>query len=287
VKLLGGLGNQLFQYAAGRSLSMRKKTALYLDTSDYGKANSGISNRNYELGLFNIQASLACPEQIRRFTHPSVIRRNLNRVLPYHKRGHYKELFYHYDPDFFSAAGSTLLEGYWQSQKYFKGIAGILRDEFRVTAPLSAETIDLIDRIKNTNSASVHIRRGDYVKNPETFKFHGVCGVDYYAKALKMMAGKTPGIELFVFSDDMEWTRENIATELPVTYVSHNDSEHAYEDLYLMSHCKHNIIANSSFSWWGAWLNTNPGKIVIAPSKWFNKSDADTKDLLPEEWLTI
>jgi len=287
VRLLGGLGNQLFQYAAGRALAVRKKTRLCLDISAYQQENSDIIRRNYDLGLFNIDALFATPEQIRGFTHPSFIRQKVNSLLPYHKRGYYKELFFHYDPDFFTAAASTLLDGYWQSPKYFRDIADILVEEFRVTAPLSAATIDLMARIRSTNSVSVHIRRGDYVNNPQTFRFHGVCGVEYYTKALEMITNKTAGTELFVFSDDMEWARDNIGAGFRVTYVSHNDSGHAYEDLCLMSHCKHNVIANSSFSWWGAWLNRNPGKVVIAPARWFNESNADTKDLLPEEWLTI
>jgi hypothetical protein len=287
VRLLGGLGNQLFQYAAGRSLAVRKKTQLYLDVSAYGQERSDIIRRSYDLGLFNIDAPFATSEQVRRFTRPPFIRQKMNRLLPYHKRGYYKELFFHYDPDFFTAAASTLLEGYWQSEKYFSGITDILLDEFRVTAPLSAGTGDLISRIKSSNSVSVHIRRGDYVNNPVTLEVHGLCGADYYTKALSAMAGMTGDIELFVFSDDMEWTRQNITAEFPVTYVDHNDSSHAYEDLYLMSLCKHNIIANSSFSWWGAWLNANPDKTVVAPSRWFNRSDADTSDLLPAEWIKL
>lgn len=286
VKLIGGLGNQLFQYAAARSLANRKNTKLCIDATGFDKASKDIK-RNYELDLFNIDASFASAEQVRKITRPSVISRGFNKLRPYYRKNYYREQYAHFDPNFFKASSSTLLEGYWQSERYFKEIRNIILDEFRITAPLSSSTVDLASRISNSNSVSLHVRRGDYISNPETFKFHGICEPEYYGKALELLAGKAGPIEIFVFSDEIEWAKKNILTRSPITFVDHNDSGHAYEDLYLMSLCRHNIIANSSFSWWGAWLNKNPGKIVVAPSKWFGEANIDTKDLIPQEWLKV
>jgi Glycosyl transferase family 11 len=287
VKLSGGLGNQLFQFAAGKALSIKKKSPLWLDISGFGHLPEGTTPRVYELNSFGIKAGLASPSQIEKVAKPKGLKRLLNKVSPYYRQAVYQEPFYHYDIHFPQASSNTILEGYWQSEKYFKDACPVIRSELQVTASLSPATAAFIRRISNVNAVSVHVRRGDYVSDQKTHQYHGACDLNYYRKSLQLITQKTTDPELFVFSDDIAWAKENLLTELPINFVDHNDDVHAYEDLYLMSHCKHNIIANSSFSWWGAWLNNHPGKIVIAPSKWFNKSDADTKDLLPAEWLTI
>jgi hypothetical protein len=285
--LEGGLGNQLFQYSAARSLAIKKGTELFIDATGYDTDRNDITKRRNELGLFNIKAQPASPALISKVANRSFAGRVVGKFLPYYRQRYYAERHFHYDPNFSKASSSTILVGFWQSEKYFKDISDTIKEEFLVTAPLSSSTIEVCDRIKNTNSVSLHVRRGDYVSNPATLTYHGVCEPEYYEKALKVIAEKAGEIELFVFADDIEWAKKNIVTSFPVTFVDHNDSLHAYEDLYLMSHCRHNIIANSSFSWWAAWLNNNPGKIVIAPAKWFNESDADPRDLIPEAWIKI
>ena len=287
VRLQGGLGNQLFQYSAARSLAIKKRTELFIDATGYDTDRNDITKRKNELRLFNIKAQLATPELINKVANKSFVERVVSKVLPYYRLNYYTERHFHYDPNFFKASSSVILVGFWQSEKYFKDIISIVKEEFLITAPLSSSTIEICNQIKNTNSVGLHVRRGDYVSNPATLSYHGVCEPEYYEKALEILAEKAGEIELFVFADEIEWAKENIVTSFPVTFVDHNDSQHAYEDLYLMSHCKHNIIANSSFSWWAAWLNNNPAKIVIAPAKWFNESNADPRDLLPEEWLKI
>jgi hypothetical protein len=283
---VGGLGNQLFQYAAGRSLALKKNTSLALDAFGYDREPEGTIKRSYGLHLFNICAPLATVEQINKIAHLSLTDRILEKLAFRSRPSYYREPFFHFDPEFFKSSASTILEGYWQSEQYFKDISPTVRADLRLVAPLSAAALEMASLIASRKSISLHIRRGDFANNPKTFDYHGVCEPGYYREAVRKITERHSDLEIFVFSDDMDWAKRHITTDLPMTFV--NDAgRNDYEDLYLMSLCKHNIIANSSFSWWGAWLNNNPGKIVIAPARWFNGSDADTKDLLPEEWIKV
>lgn len=285
VKLSGGLGNQLFQYATGRALAIRKKTGLCFDTSNYGREEAGVIRRGIALQHFQVEGTIATPHQLRKLLQPSLLSKLARKIfaLP---SVYYRERFFHFDPEVLETGTTVLLDGYWQSEKYFKAIAPVVRKDLRVISPLSAETRAMADRIANTRSVSLHVRRGDYVNDPKTLSYHGVCEPGYYTKAIAALKERVGEMEIFVFSDDMDWAKENISTEFPMTFVNHPGRQD-YEDLYLMSLCRHNIIANSSFSWWGAWLNINPGKAVVAPARWFNESNADTKDLLPPEWLKV
>ncbi|HEY4109827.1 alpha-1,2-fucosyltransferase [Puia sp.] len=295
--LNGGLGNQLFQYAAGKALSLKKGVPLYLDISGFDHLPEGTTKRVYELKPFRVSAAPATASQVEKLAAPAFAGRLWDRAMPYYRRHVYQEPFYHYDPHFFDASPNTLLKGYWQSERYFKNYHSVIREELSVHTPLSAATQALAQKIASVNAVSFHIRRGDYATDAKTQSYHGLCSPEYYREALRVLmqrisaggpdAGGPGGIELFVFSDDIPWAKANRLTEFPVTFVEHNDSLHSFEDLYLMSRCKHHIIANSSFSWWGAWLNDQPGKVVIAPAKWFARSDADTKDLIPAEWLRV
>jgi hypothetical protein len=287
VRLNGGLGNQMFQFAAGKALAIQKKTRLLLDISGFDNLPQGTTKRAYELGSFDIKAEFAGVRQIEMLARPKGIIRLLDKSRPYYRKTVYCEPFFHYDPNFFRASSNTILAGYWQSEKYFKDAAAVIRNELQVKAPLSPATQALARHIDSVNAVSIHIRRGDYVSDEKTNQYHGTCSLDYYAGALSLLMQRTSGAELFVFSDEIGWAEKNLVSPLPSHFVQRNDGGQPYEDLFLMSRCRHHIIANSSFSWWGAWLNKNPGKIVIAPSKWFNESDADTKDLLPGEWLKV
>jgi hypothetical protein len=142
----------------------------------------------------------------------------------------------------------------------------------------------LLKRVSSNNSVSVHIRRGDYVSNPHASKFHGTKGLDYYEKAVERIAETVKNPELFVISDDIEWCKENLRLPYKTTHI---DGNAGFEDMHIMSHCAHNIIANSSFSWWAAWLNTNPDKVVIAPKKWFNDESINTEDVVPKTWIRL
>ncbi len=179
------------------------------------------------------------------------------------------------------------LQGYWQSEKYFKDIEKIIRDDFTFSEEPDYQNKQMADTIKCCEAVSLHVRRGDYVSNPVTTEYHGICSEDYYRRAVREVERYCKNPQFFVFSDDPSWAKENLETGYPTTIIDFNGSEKDYEDLRLMSLCQHHIIANSSFSWWGAWLSWNPQKIVIAPKKWFNRPEINTQDLIPESWIRI
>jgi glycosyl transferase family 11 len=286
VKLFGGLGNQLFQYAAGRSLSLRNDTPLFLDIADFDADQTSLTKRSFELGVFSIPAGIASRQQTDKFLHPPLIRKTIDKMRPYFRKSVYHEPFFHYDENFSRASSQTLLHGYWQSERYFEQATAVVRDDLRIKAPLSEQTRRMADRISGSPSVSLHVRRGDYVKDAATMRYHGVCDPEYYRRAIGEITRMKGDLEVFVFSDDMDWVKANITSGLSMTFVE-NAGRQAYEDIFLMSLCQHNIIANSSFSWWGAWLNANPQKVVIAPSRWFNEAKADTRDLLPAQWIKL
>lgn len=289
VKLIGGLGNQMFQYAAGRSLAHNYKTELKLDIRDF----KNYTLRNYDLNNFDIIENFATSSDLSRILFPSDIIavkvfkhviRSVSRVQPIE---YIKEKEYNFQQNFLKLQDNIYLDGYWQSEKYFLDIANIIKKEFSFVNPLTSTSQDLAGQIQNCDAVSLHVRRGDYVSDPKTNSMHGVCGIEYYCNAVDMISKNVENPYFFVFSDDPDWACHNIKPNAPTVYVRHEDNSKDYEDIYLMSMCKHNIIANSSFSWWGAWLNENPDKIVIAPKKWFNSKDMDTRDLLPDKWYKL
>lgn len=173
--------------------------------------------------------------------------------------------------------------GYWQCEHYFEDIRALILAEFTPAELPDQINLDVGRKIAQSMSISLHVRRGDYVNN----KFHSFLGLDYYRVAVAEMASKTECPHMFVFTDDPEWCRQNLNISFPYTLVTHNPGPQAYWDIILMSRCKHNIIANSSFSWWGAWLNQNPRKIVIAPKRWFGDPSVDTIDRVPKGWIRL
>lgn len=280
VKLLGGLGNQLFQYACARNLADIHKTNLKIDVSGY---DNEPNNRKYMMDYFNVSSSIALPNEL--IPHNDVIS---NLLFKFHKPSNYfVEKYFHHDPSVELLPDGSYLDGYWQSEKYFKRIEQIIRREFTVTTPPSTKNQKLIDKIRSCESVSLHIRRGDYVTNPKTNTLYGTCPPEYYEKSIQQIKEKVKRPIYFVFSDDPEWIRSNMITGYPQHIVDINGPNDAHEDLRLMSCCKHHIIANSSFSWWGAWLSNNLKKIVIAPEKWFNNYHKDEQDIIPEQWVRI
>ena len=288
VKLCGGIGNQMFQYSAGRRLAYVHSTELKLDISWF----EIYKLRKYALGAFNIQENFATLEEIEALKvikHgfadrliANVMGRKTGTAPPYIREKHPS-----FDPEILSLPDGVYLEGYWQSEKYFAGMEGIIRPEFTVKTAQEGKNCELADMIASCASVSLHIRRGDYVSNPEANRVHGICTLDYYHRCVKQLTKIVKKPHFFVFSDDHDWVRDNLKLSYPMTPVNHNGSDKDYEDLRLMSQCRHNIIANSTFSWWGAWLNESPDKIVIAPERWFNDSSRDTKDLIPDNWIRI
>ncbi|MBI1920672.1 MAG: alpha-1,2-fucosyltransferase [Geobacter sp.] len=289
VKLTGGLGNQMFQYAAGRRLAHFRNTPLKLDLSWFSDFSPMDTPRAYALAPFSIQAEPSTAEETAIVREPKygMLRQLFNKINPSYRPTHIREKRFRFDPSTLSLPGNVYLDGYWQSEKYFSDIASIIRREFTVRTEPDAPNCEVAGLIKGCEAVSIHFRRGDYVADAKTAAYHGICSVAYYHEAVKLVAARVDEPHFFVFSDDPAWVRENFAIPHPMTVVDHNGPDQAHEDLRLMSLCRHHIIANSSFSWWGAWLSDNPDKIVIAPRRWFAEKSIDTRDLLPEGWVRV
>lgn len=288
VRLLGGLGNQCFQYATGRAIADWHQVPLKLDISFFDR----YPNREYRLHHFNISADLASRAEMERMTGKGKNRliRWVDAIwqkrLPYYRRLVYEQQGQCYDPHIKDAGDDVYLAGYWQSEKFFIDIEGIIRQELAVKKPPDELNRSVCKHIEKTESVSLHIRRGDYASDPKVNQVHGLCSLEYYEAAIKTLTQTVKKPSFFVFSDDITWARNNLDLDIATTYVDHNGNAKDFEDLRLMRHCKHHIIANSSFSWWGAWLCDHPQKIVIAPKRWF-KIPLGTIDLIPDSWLRL
>ncbi|MBF0430908.1 MAG: alpha-1,2-fucosyltransferase [Fibrobacteria bacterium] len=310
VQLVGGLGNQLFQYAMGRKLSLLNNIPLKLDTVT-GFSQDDVYKRCYRLDKFAIKAEVASPSEIQQakslgsaqFLFKNMLRlHNYLKVPPLcklgarllnHKKKYYlKETSMRYNP-FLSEISLTqaYLEGYWQSEKYFVDIKSMLQKELSVNTPLQGLNHDLAKNISSSESVCLHCRRlfgydADGNRRPEDLSKFGVTDLSFYDRAIEILSKKHPALKLFIFSDDPSWAKEHINYKYPSTFIDGNmDKEH--EDLRLMSLCKHQIVPNSTFSWWGAWLNTYPNKTIITPAVWRANEAFNSPDLLPGSWITI
>jgi hypothetical protein len=284
IELMGGLGNQLFQYAYGRALSIKNNCPLKLDISNY----NNYSHRDYSLGTFSICENFASTQDINLLKG-----NNLSFFLKFKKKifninTYYQERNLGFNDEYKKITNPAYCSGYWQSEKYFNEIEDIIRNEFIITTPPSEQNQKLITKIKEDNAISIHVRRGDYVNDKHTNQVHGTCSLSYYNKAIELMISKVSNPVFYIFSDDIDWAKKNLLFKEEKIFVDFNDKSN-FEDIRLMSICKHHIIANSSFSWWGAWLNNSTSKIVIAPEIWFNNSDLNnqTYDLIPSGWIRI
>ena len=290
-KLCGGLGNQMFQYCAARQLAEKHRTILKLDISGF----EACSLRRYSLWAFNIVENISSRGEVMalRGCDTGRIGRRLGNIfenifdLRPIRKSYFREKTFAFDPNVLCLPDNVYLDGYWQSEKYFLAVAGIIRSE--LTLKVRESTLDrAVSRdIERSLSVSVHVRRGDYITNEHTNRVHGACGLSYYARSAAVMQRSDWSPHFFVFSDDSVWTASKLTLPGSTTFVDHNGPDLDFQDLRLMSKCKHHIIANSSFSWWGAWLCTNENKVVIAPSQWFSAGDRGTKDLIPENWIRI
>jgi hypothetical protein len=293
LRLRGGLGNQLFQYAAGKSLAQFHHTSLKLDLYFYRTH----SNRKFELENFNIPIELASREEVHRFTGSNPVTRFLNKRENYLRCPEvFTQPYYHFYDDFFGLPGNLYVSGYFQSEKYFKQSGAEIRNWYTAARPLDHVNEKLAEEMRSTASVAIHVRRGDYTN--QYASFFGTVPDEYYQRAIQEIQTRVANAKFIVFSDDIAWCKKNLSLHQPV-FVEHNKGADSYKDLVLMSHCKHNIIANSTFSWWGAWLNKNPDKVVIAPKVWFREAYFkgnftvypariyNTKDLIPEEWIRL
>lgn len=287
-RLNGGLGNQLFQYAAGLALAERLGVPLKLDLSEFDSYRL----RRYELDKFNISAEIASAEETAGFIiNPSRFQRFYSRLaislsLRFNRIA-FRQIRFEYDEAFGKIRYPMYLNGYWQSEKYFKPVENKLRTELQLVDKLGGESQAIFEEILECPAVSLHIRRGDYISNPSAALVHGVCSLEYYHSAVHHVAALVENPQFFVFSDDPQWARANLKIGYRVKFVEANGPDRGVEDMWLMKSCNHHIIANSSFSWWGAWLNDSIDKIVIAPRIWFLDNNIGTRDLIPEKWHKI
>ncbi len=288
----GGLGNQMFQYAMGRSLSLENNAEVKFCIDSFSQYQS---HNGFELQrVFGIELPVASLDELKNVL-------NFGRSNPFLRRALTKDSLkairgskYKLDPEsgynsaLINSLGSdAYLHGYWQSEKYFSKYSDQIRKDFHFANPLDGVNAALMAQIQAFNSVSIHVRRGDYVSNPKTFTTHGVCGIDYYQKAIQLMESQVNEPRFFVFTDDIKWAKQELLTRYPqMTIVDQNLGLDCYKDMQLMSACSHHIIANSSFSWWGAWLNPSDAKLVIAPKHWF-ANGKEAYDLIPPHWRRI
>lgn len=288
--IIGGLGNQMFQYAAGRSLALRHGCELQLDTLDF----AGYSlHQGFELttvfGIDSPQIDRQTRDQLLGWRGSGLARRLLKRCPGFQigRPPFVNEPHFQYWKGWEQLACPAYISGYWQSELYFSDCADQIREDFKFSKPLDPHSKEIAKEIQGAVSVSLHVRRGDYANNLKTNAVHGLCEPAYYASAIKHLSDQLGAMHLFVFSDDIEWARANLPLAAhPHTFVSHNKGSDSWRDMQLMSICRHHVIANSSFSWWAAWLNTSRMKTVVAPKRWFVKN-IDTRDLMPQQWIRI
>ena len=284
-QFMGGLGNQMFQYAAARALSIKRGIPFKIDFDDPYK----FVKRELNLAAFNLKVDIASKRELNKCKPKRRFKKRLWMLLGkdpafrlYREKGDYT--FY---PDFFSCPDGAYISGFWQTEKYFLDIEDIIRSDFQFVRQASGKNEEWLKLIHTGTAISVHVRRGDVITVAKTNQLYGTITPEYYQKAIDSMATSFKDCVFFFFSDDIEWVKENIKTTFPAYYVDANDDAHNYEDLRLMSSCKHHIIANSSFSWWGAWLNPDKQKKVIGPAKWMSSRVIADTDHIPASWILL
>ena len=281
----GGLGNQLFQYAMGSMLASNNQCELKLDLSTF----ETYEWHEYSLAPFKIVAKIAGLKEcaVSKGQNLSLFDRIKRKI--WNNQSIIIEHNLLFDSSYLNFKGSAYVIGYWQSEKYFSAIENQIRNDFQITLPPSQANQNMLDRIKGSNAVSLHIRRGNYVQIDYVNTVHGTCSIGYYIEAMDLIASKVSNPVVYIFSDDIPWAKENLHLNFEMVFVDINDAQTDYEDLRLMSACRHHILANSTFSWWGAWLNNNSDKMVIAPKIWFadNTLNNQTIDLIPKEWMRI
>lgn len=276
VYLAGGLGNQMFQYAAAYALARRRHTRLQLNLSEFGRYEL----RSYMLDRYHLPADILV-------NYNGSVWDKMAARLPV--PGHYQEPHYHIDPAFFTLKDGARLHGYFQSEHYFKEFADDLRDQFTPKNPVQDTRTQ--EAINQANvPVSVHMRRGDYASDAKTQQIHGCASQAYYARAMSLMQNlHGDAVTFFIFSDDPDYA-QSAFSHFPGKHIVRGNPDDPHDDMQLMARCHHHVIANSSFSWWGAWLNPRTDKTVIAPRQWFAPETMrykNTADLFPERWITL
>lgn len=283
VKIIGGLGNQMFQYAYAKALQ-QKNHKVKIDISAFEKYKI---HGGYQLDKYNIELDISSKQENDKFYKNTILRKALRKIkIDFSKSIREKNLLF--DSSLLEIADDNYISGYFQCEKYFKDIRDILLKQFTIKQKLSSYANDMKSEIENSqNSCSLHVRRGDFIDD-KNIKIHGSCDIEYYQNSIKYLQEKISDLRYFIFSDDMDWAKSNLAIQ-NATYIQSKEKRIPHEDIYLMSLCDHNIIANSTFSWWGAWLNKNNNKMVITPKKWFADESMQKQsiDIVCDDWIKI
>lgn len=270
----------------GSMLASNNQCGLKLDLSTY----ENYEWHEYSLAPFAIAAKIAGAREctVSKGKNLSVLNRILRKLTNTRSTIIIEQSLF-CDSRYLNFKGSAYVTGYWQSEKYFKGIENKIREDLQIRIEPSASNKVLLDKIRSANAVSLHIRRGNFVQIDFVNKVHGTCSMDYYQKAVDLISEKISNPVFYIFSDDIPWAKQYLSLNFETVFVDINDAKTDYEDMRLMSNCKHHILANSTFSWWGAWLNPSKEKIVVAPKIWFadEKLNSETADLIPEEWIRI
>ncbi|MCB0506791.1 MAG: alpha-1,2-fucosyltransferase [Bacteroidetes bacterium] len=290
IVLSGGLGNQMFQYAFAKTLAVKHNTQLFLNTQFLESKlpiKSMATQLQYELDIFAIDAILERNIFQSKLLYPFAKANYLLQDKINQQKFHFlKETQHHFNPTYLQAKDNTYIKGNFQSEKYFIEIEEIIRKDFSFKIPLENENKSISEKIQNSNSVSIHIRRGDYISLPQNKHKFAQLSLEYYQQSIAKIKEQIFNPIFFVFSDDIAWVKQ--ALNIDAHFISNNNTNKtAYMDMQLMSMCKHNIIANSTFSWWAAWLNNNPQKIVIAPQHWFADVSINSQDIIPTHWIKL
>ncbi|HIP35301.1 MAG TPA: alpha-1,2-fucosyltransferase [Crocinitomix sp.] len=292
LKITGGLGNQMFQFATAYALAKKNNTNIGIDLSEISskKHKQNFTYRNFQLDkTFNISNFELIPSFAYDFIVGNQLKDKLKRFFV--KGDFFYEKSLEFDNSLFQINNkNTYIEGYFQSEKYFIEFEKEIKKQFTFKQKTNLKTQNLSNFLSNKQTLAIHIRRGDYVNNKAINSTHGTCPVEYYQKALSYFDLNKH--HLCFFSDDINWVKKTFTSIIElksITFVDWNSGEDAWQDMYLMSLCKNFIIANSSFSWWGAWLSKHTNKKIIAPKQWFNNKtkNLQTKDLIPSSWIKI
>ena len=272
-----------------RSLSLERDDSLYLDVQDF----KGYALHNgYELNrVFNINTKLAGSLELKKAlgwrAYSSVRKKLYNpKLSKFRGRNFFVDTQFSSWRQLNDVPNDCYLMGNWQTESYFENFQETIRADFSFRLPPAGLNAVLFDQISRVSAVSLHVRRGDYVTNPSSLAFHGLCSLNYYRRAINYISDRVDNPVFYIFSDDILWVRENLQLKHSCHYVESNEGMESYNDMRLMSQCQHHIIANSSFSWWGAWLNPKADKIVIAPRIWV-VGDFDTSDIVPDTWIQL
>lgn len=284
VRIFGGLGNQMFQYAAGRALAAHHGVPLKVDLRWLNRYHTG-----FQLADLPIKAEVISLKEAFRFTwfpfhrHPFFF---YIKIIKEFNNFIFLENSFNYDHSFFELGEEKYLFGYFQSEKYFNNFRSIIFNEFKYTPDYKIYKSDVVNTINQTNTTAIQFRRGDYITDKKANETFGICPMDYYERAIEYIRTRQ-STKFLIFSDDINWCRKNVILE-DAFYVERQGGS-VIDDMFLAAQCKNIIMANSTFSWWSAWLNSNAGKIVIAPNRWFKDQNLNdqSEDLIPEEWILL